>query len=398
MKVFICNLKIILFIIVATTTFHVQSQNNLNKSCGTNTSAETLKYFNDIKPQLKNYQSQFLNLKSKGSNSSKGNSSKNLSKKYIPIKAHIIRTSDGTNGISELELEEAITNLNETFGGAFMEFFLCNGINFIDSDDFYQFKTTNEKLLIQDYYTSGVINIYFTDLIKNSSDENICGYTYSNKVFDIILMQNDCATNGSSLAHEVGHFFSLIHTHGVDNSNLTSELVNGSNCSSDGDQICDTPADPKLTAENVNNFCRYIGTQTDANGDLYAPNTKNIMSYAYKGCRSYFSEEQLARMYAYYMTAKDYLTCDESTDEISRTESKDESDIKVYPNPISGNLLYVKLNNKESNYFEISNLMGQVFVSGILKNEPIQVDHLSSGSYIITITNKDSKIIKRFIK
>ena len=78
MKVFICNLKLILFMVVATTTFHIQSQNNLNTSCGTVTSAETLKYFNDIKPELRKYQSQFLNLKSKGSNSSKGNNSKSF--------------------------------------------------------------------------------------------------------------------------------------------------------------------------------------------------------------------------------------------------------------------------------------------------------------------------------
>lgn len=396
MKSFICKFNLIFFVVISTTTFTAVSQNNLTPSCGTVTTAETLTYFNDIKPQLKNYQSQFLNFKSKGSKTSKGNSSKPITKKQIPIKVHIIRSSDGSEGLSDNELEEAIANLNETFVGAFMEFFICDGINYIDNNTFYQFKSDKEKSLVDANYVSGMINIYFTDAIANASNESICGYTYNKKDYDVIMMQNDCATNSSSLAHEIGHYFSLIHTHGADNSQLTKELVNGSNCSSEGDQICDTPADPHLTCKNVNNFCKYIGDITDANGDLFQPDTKNIMSYSYKGCRSNFSEQQLARMYAYYMTVKNYLSCggDSNKDQVAVL-----TEIKVYPNPISGNLLYVKLNNTEApSYFEISNLMGQVFVSGIVKNEPIQVDHLSSGAYLITIKNKYSKISKRLIK
>lgn len=212
-------------------------------------------------------------------------------------------------------------------------------------------------------------------------------------------MQNDCATNNSSLAHELGHYFSLIHTHGADNLCKTKELVNSSNCSSEGDQICDTPADPKLTSTNINNFCRYIGDETDVNGELFNPDTKNIMSYSMKGCRSHFSQEQFSRMYAYYMTEKSYLACGDASDIDEIVEVSNASDIKIYPNPISGDVLYIKSNTADTEFFEISNLMGQVFVSGkVTSNEPVHVNHLSSGTYLLTIKSKSSKISKRLIK
>ena len=60
--------------------------------------------------------------------------------------------------------------------------------------------------------------------------------------------------------------------------------------------------------------------ETDANGDAFNPDTKNIMSYSMKGCRSYFTKEQLARMYAYYMTVKSYLACGNDTDNLAEKQ------------------------------------------------------------------------------
>ena len=395
MKAFNQILKILFFSIFLSMSSHLLSQNNNEPVCGTETSTETLEYFNAIKPQLERFQSQFLNSKSNQ------NSSKSKSKNYIPIKAHVIRTTKGIGGMDEYEIKNAIASLNETFADAFMEFFLCDGINYIDNDAFYHFKSSEEKSMVEANYNVGVINIYFTDHIKNASEESICGYTYNKKDYDVIIMQNECASNNSSLAHELGHYFSLIHTHGPSNSCMTKELVNGNNCSSEGDQICDTPADPMLSTNNVNNFCRYIGTETDTNGDVFNPDTKNIMSYSMKGCRSHFTNEQLSRMYAYYMTTKTYLTCTDNSNAISKTEETKITNYKIYPNPISGDIIYIKFNNAIENpeSFEISNLMGQVFMTGkLVNNQPINVGHLASGSYLMTLRSKDKKIVKRIIK
>lgn len=82
----------------------------------------------------------------------------------------------------------------------------------------------------------------------------------------------------NTLAHEIGHMLGLNHTHdGV----IEPELVDGSNCTIGGDMLCDTPADPNLaTPGYVIQPCQYVGTVTDANGDLYTPLLNNVMSYS----------------------------------------------------------------------------------------------------------------------
>ena len=76
--------------------------------------------------------------------------------------------------------------------------------------------------------------------------------------------------------------------------------------------------------------------------------------------------------------------------------------VKVYPNPIKGDIVYVKANNAEEllTTYDISNLKGQLFLSGILSktNQAIHVDGLSSGMYLLTIRNKETTITKKIIK
>jgi PKD repeat protein len=291
---------LILFSVFLSVTFYLPAQNT-ELNCGTTTTRASLDYFNSIKPQVEKYEQEFMQRKS-----AKGSSSKTINS--IPIKAHIIRHSDGTGGLSVSKLNTAITTLNNIYAEADLEFFLCDGINYINEDLLCDFTKGDEKTLIETNYVNDLINIYFTDYIENTSEESICGYSNNLGRNDVIVMKTDCATNGSSLAHEMGHFFSLIHTHGPDD-NKTTELVDGSNCDTDGDGICDTPADPGLTNDTVNNFCKYTGCETDSNGDKYVPDTNNIMSYSRKGCRNYFTPQQLARIYAFYQTAKSYLAC-----------------------------------------------------------------------------------------
>ncbi|MBP0904574.1 T9SS type A sorting domain-containing protein [Mariniflexile gromovii] len=271
-------------------------------SCGTVTTQKSIDFYNSIKSELKSFEKSFTQKQiSKNKSQSKFTNS-------IPIKAHVIRNSNGTGGICDADLYTAITNLNSIYADAFMEFFLCDGINYINEDKLCHLKKGDEKMLMEANNVPGVINIYFADYLENDSEESICGFADNEGRNDVIVLKNSCVTNDSTLAHEIGHFFSLIHTHGPDDKK-TTELVNGSNCDTDGDGICDTPADPKLTTKNVNNFCQYIGTETDANGATYTPDTNNIMSYSMKGCRSHFTQQQLARMYAFYLTAKNYLAC-----------------------------------------------------------------------------------------
>jgi PKD repeat protein len=292
----------ILFFAIFISSHRLSSQTSPEPVCGTVTSTESLEYYNSLKPEIKKYEEQFHSLSSAfGKSSSKITNS-------IPIQAHIIRNSNGNGGLRISDLNAALSELNATYASAHLQFYLSNEINYINNDYLTNFNKSRESALISSYYTPGVLNIYFFDTVENESNINICGYTNNVGKLDIIVLQNSCVTNGSTLSHEVGHFFSLMHTHGPQTSGLTTELVNGSNCDTDGDGICDTPADPTLTNLNVDDNCRYTGQERDANGQRFAPDTQNMMSYSTKGCRSYFTPQQAARMYAYYKTAKSYLS------------------------------------------------------------------------------------------
>lgn len=280
--------------------FQLNAQNSDYSTCGFTGSNSSIELTNSIKPQLEKYEQEFIHRKS-----AKGTSRKIIS---IPIKAHIIRHDDSSGGLSVSDLNAALVNLNNIYADASMEFFVCDGINYIDSDLLSNFKKGNEILLAEINNVPGMLNIYFVDEIENLDNISICGYTYNEGRTDVIAIKSSCAKNKSSLAHEIGHFFSLIHTHGPSDKK-TTELVDGSNCDTDGDGICDTPADPVLSENNTDRFCSYIGSETDANGDKYIPDTHNIMSYSRKDCRVSFTPQQLARMYAFYQVAKNYLSC-----------------------------------------------------------------------------------------
>jgi hypothetical protein len=101
------------------------------------------------------------------------------------------------------------------------------------------------------------------------------------------------------------------------------ELVDGSNCATDGDQLCDTPADPTLECDstdpgyNVTAYpgCGYFGTETDPNADSYSPDTHQFMSYSCKLCRDSWTPEGEARALNTLLTLRPNLircecTCD----------------------------------------------------------------------------------------
>jgi len=280
--------------------------NNLiaqDEECGFIHTPEAQRYYDSIKEDIKILENQFLD------NPFASRSSTVLSN--IPIKAHIIRATDGSGGLTTFDLDQALLAMNAIYVDAGIQFFLCDGINYINNDDYYDYETAEENALTSSNNINGVINIYFTNsIISSSSGGGLCGYAYFPGGPETILMANSCAINGSTLSHEMGHFFALPHTHGNSNvSGSTAELVDGSNCDTTGDSICDTPADPKLGNSTVNFSCQYTGITQDANGEFYAPNPQNLMSYSRKQCRRFFSPQQYARINAIYQISRNNLAC-----------------------------------------------------------------------------------------
>lgn len=146
--------------------------------------------------------------------------------------------------------------------------------------------------------------------------------------FDHLFLRIDEAeANTATLSHEIGHFFSLVHTHrgwdsaacnrnpdtgqwdesihgnplrsGTSPGGVPVERADGSNCDTAGDLLCDTPADYNFGLTNPSN-CVFSRNQADHNGDQVDPQEENYMGY-FIGCAQYiFSPMQQEMMLSSY--------------------------------------------------------------------------------------------------
>ena len=230
----------------------------------------------------------------------------------VPIQLHIIRRDDETGGI---DLQDVLDELDivEDHYSNLMRFQQCKTVNYIDSTKYMSFiglKSTKESELTNGNNVQNVLNIYFAPSTTG------CGWAtfpVDKATRDFIVIKNSCATNGSTFSHEIGHYFNLYHTHQGDETTSEELVTRGANknCGPNiGDELCDTPADPRLTYSIVNSSCEYTGIETDDNGDAYLPDTLNIMSYSRKECRTRFTDQQVERMIKSYIYDRIYLACD----------------------------------------------------------------------------------------
>ena len=225
---------------------------------------------------------------------------------FVPVQIHIIRTSSGTGGISSADALAAFDRLNEYYIDASIHFYQCSAINYIDNSIYYDYTKSQKTALDSAYAVSNVVNIYVANTVSNSSGY-ICGHAEFPGGLDFVMQSTSCMKNGSTLAHEMGHYFSLFHTH---ETAFGNEAVNGFDCVFQGDEICDTPADPQLTSSNFSNAgCNYYGTVGDENGAQYDPMVNNLMSYASKECRTVFTLGQTVRILSALQLSRSYLSC-----------------------------------------------------------------------------------------
>lgn len=224
----------------------------------------------------------------------------------VPVQHFVFRTSGGSGGITSADIQDAMDDLNGHYQSASIQFYECSAVRFINSSTFYNYSQSQQSQLLATYYVNNVVNVYHFNSVTSNSGSSLCGYSDFPPGPDIVMMRGSCTLNGSTLSHEFGHYFSVLHTHSTIGG---AEFVDGSNCSSAGDLLCDTPADPVIGNSNVNTSCVYTGTQLDPQGDLYAPDTRNIMSYSRRSCRNSFSPTQYSMLNYSAINDRDYLGC-----------------------------------------------------------------------------------------
>ncbi|NNC82474.1 MAG: zinc metalloprotease, partial [Flavobacteriales bacterium] len=255
----------------------------------------------------------------------------------IPVVVHIMHTGEaegvGTN-ISDAQIQSAIDALNEDFrrmpgtngfgSGVDVEMEFClasrdpqgnptNGINRVDASVVTNYATegmsigqgsgaseTAVKALSiwdrDDYYNIWIVN----EIEDNDGGAGIQGFAYfpssSASKDGAVILYNAFGTVGNlktytnlnrTATHEIGHAFFLYHTF---QGNSCSET----DCSLQGDQVCDTP--PTVSSTSCNTPACSGSQQVE-----------NYMDYTGEDCMNMFTQGQKDRMRSALVTMRSSL-------------------------------------------------------------------------------------------
>ncbi len=215
------------------------------------------------------------------------------------------------------ELDTMVMKLNEFFRPICVSFSLCE--YHVLENDYSLGMVVNEPISVSvqllelknRFTLRRRINIFFLSFI----DDAYCGTsTYNGILTELdanIYIEKDCDDDiAGQVAHHLGHTFGLLNTFDPN----TIEMVDGSNCTTTGDLLCDTPADPygqplaNATPEEIElaqqgqledrfirkSSCEFIYEIKDPNGQYYQPDVGNIMS-GYP-CKCGFTQDQFKLM------------------------------------------------------------------------------------------------------
>jgi hypothetical protein len=173
------------------------------------------------------------------------------SPKIINAFFHILRRNDGTGGLSQAQVDNWIS--------VFCQDYLEHQI---------VIRVTGQSNLNNTTFYNGMIDANYSSLVNTDTHSDAIDIyllspndTYSRAVNipGIALAVGGSHQGTSVLSHEFGHCLGLFHTHsgrGCNDYINCEEDIDGSNCSTCGDLVCDTPADPCLSG-NVNINCDY---------------------------------------------------------------------------------------------------------------------------------------------
>ena len=178
----------------------------------------------------------------------------------VDVFFHIVRTTNGLYAFVPPTADDIVRRLNRFYSPH--NIIINNvGTDFIDDSDLLiiDIDSGERNTLFATQNRSDAINFY---IVEDFTGGNFAGMAQSIPSKNLVI--RDAYVSSSISAHELGHCLNLYHTFQGTASNTSgcAENINGSNCNTCGDLICDTPADANT-----------------GNTGGYNPDLTNIMSY-----------------------------------------------------------------------------------------------------------------------
>lgn len=242
--------------------------------------------------------------------------------RFIPVQFHLVADNDGSGRLGQKEVLNQLCLLNERFDSTEFRFYLADEMRDVNNT-LVNSNPGAASSTLRNLKNPDAMNIF----VLEDSGPGTAGFYQPGSSFDYIVIAKSQLTvqiDRFALEHEIGHFFTLPHTHRgweADNYDpdvhgdtvmttqvlqtqglgagtfIGVELVDGSNCNTAGDGICDTP--PDYGFGDACNCCNMLWNVWDRNGDRIIPQLTNVMSYS-EGCTWTFTEQQVTAMHTSY--------------------------------------------------------------------------------------------------